>query len=72
MTKKCIFCSSELPHSVIEICRICGEKVWGEKMFNTIIKNMEEARDKGDLCHTNLQSTPIETSNKLEGFEEFR
>ena len=52
MTKKCIYCSSEVPHdSVIDFCESCGTKVWGEKMFNAIVQNMEEARDRGDLCN---------------------
>jgi len=53
MVKKCIYCGSEIPdESVIDFCRRCGIGVWGEKMFNAILKNMEEARDKGDLCHS--------------------
>ena len=51
--KKCIYCSREIPDEcVIDFCEICGKNVWGEKMFNTIVKNMEEARENGDLCHT--------------------
>ena len=50
MVKKCIYCSKEVPEErVIDICEICGTKVWGEKMFDTIVKNMENARDNGDL-----------------------
>ena len=30
-------------------CEKCGKDVWGEKMFNTIIQNMERARERGDL-----------------------
>ncbi len=55
MAKKCIYCKAEIPdESVIDFCSRCGKGVWGEKMFNTIIKNMEEARSKGDLVSTNL------------------
>ncbi len=55
MTKKCIYCSAELSESsVIDFCEKCGKGVWGEKMFNTIVQNMENARKKGDLCHTNM------------------
>ena len=54
MTKKCLYCGKELdPNSVIDFCARCGEGVWGKKMFNTILKNMEEAREKGDLVSTN-------------------
>jgi len=55
MVRKCIYCSVELTEdSVIDFCERCGKGVWGEKMFNTIVKNMENAREKGDLCNTNM------------------
>ena len=57
MQKKCIYCKIEIPgESVIDFCARCGRGVWGEKMFNTILKNMEEAREKGDLVSTNLSA----------------
>lgn len=50
MTKKCIYCKCEIPdESVIDFCERCGVGVWGPKMFKTIVANMEEARDKGDI-----------------------
>ena len=55
MVKKCIYCGAEVSdESVIDFCEKCGKRVWGEKMFNAIVQNMQEARDKGDLCHDNL------------------
>jgi hypothetical protein len=52
MVKKCIYCREEISdESVIDFCERCGIGVWGEKMFHTILKNMEDAREKGDLCH---------------------
>ena len=55
MSKKCIYCKKEISQeSVIDFCSNCGIGVWGEKMFNTIVKNMEDARSKGDLVSTNL------------------
>jgi len=51
MTKKCLYCKVELDDdSVIDFCRNCGVGVWGEKMLDAIVKNMEDARENGDLC----------------------
>lgn len=35
--------------SVVDVCRSCGHKVWGEKMFKAIEDNMRKAKDAGDL-----------------------
>jgi len=59
MHKKCIYCGTEISkESVVDFCAACGKGVWGEKMFNAIIQNMEEARKKGDLDFTNVEKTP--------------
>lgn len=56
MTKKCIYCSLEIPdESVVDFCEKCGKNVWGEKMFQAIITNMENARENGDLCHSRVE-----------------
>ncbi len=56
MTRKCIYCGTEVAsESVIDFCDNCGVRVWGEKMFSAIVKNMEDARDKGDLVSTNTE-----------------
>lgn len=50
MVRKCIYCSVELDDSsVIDFCDRCGKGVWGDKMFAAIVKNMEDARERGDL-----------------------
>ena len=55
MAKKCIYCGTAVWYDrVIDFCDRCGRGVWGEKMFNAIVKNMEEAREKGDLVSTNM------------------
>lgn len=49
--KKCIYCGTKISgKSVIDFCKICGENIWGDKMFSAIVQNMEDARNKGDLC----------------------
>ena len=54
MHKKCIYCEGLIPvESVVDFCGTCGKGVWGEKMFNAIVQNMEEARERGDLMPTN-------------------
>jgi len=53
MVKKCIYCGGEVhDDSVIDFCRRCGVGVFGEKMFNAIVQNMEDARERGDLVYT--------------------
>jgi hypothetical protein len=60
MTKKCIYCQSEIHDDrSLDVCNRCGVGVWGEKMFNAILQNMGEANEKGDLCNSNIStSTP--------------
>ncbi len=55
MVKKCIYCNSSISEdAVLDVCQECGVKVWGEKMFQAIVDNMEGARDNGTLCNSNL------------------
>lgn len=63
--KKCVYCGKQLEDSsVIDCCQICGEKVWGKKMFEAIRKNMEDAEEKGNLSlykdplNQQIQQTP--------------
>ena len=60
MVKKCIYCGREISdESVVDFCGACGKGVWGEKMFNAIIQNMERARENEDLCSSNLDPEKI-------------
>ena len=55
MAKKCIYCSELISDDcVVDFCERCGKNVWGEKMFNAIIENMEKARENQDLCHSQV------------------
>ncbi|MBS3093575.1 hypothetical protein J4456_03285 [Candidatus Pacearchaeota archaeon] len=48
--KKCIYCKAEIPNkSVIDFCDSCGKKTFGDKLFYTIVQNMQEAERRGDL-----------------------
>ena len=62
MERKCIYCGDHISvESVIDFCGKCGKGVWGEKMFNAIVQNMEEARERGDLVPTNTRGPgPVE------------
>jgi uncharacterized UBP type Zn finger protein len=63
MAKNCIYCRREISQErVIDFCDLCGKGVWGEKMFKTIVKNMEEADERGDLCSTNTRGELKKTS----------
>ena len=46
---KGIFMSKLPDGNLIDFCDRCGKGVWGEKMFNTIVQNMFEAKQRGDL-----------------------
>jgi len=53
--KKCIYCGAYIDkESVIDFCEKCGKNVWGEKMFNAIVDNMNKARENGDLCNSRV------------------
>jgi hypothetical protein len=61
---KCMYCGKEIGDGrEVTVCDICGEKVWGTKMFNTIKQNMHEAREKGDLCHDQVFVGDVRESN---------
>ena len=52
MTKKCIYCNKGIDDEcVIDFCEKCGVAVWGKKMFDTIVKNMENAKNDNNLCN---------------------
>jgi len=67
ISDKCIYCGGEISdESVIDFCEKCGKNVWGEKMFNTIVRNMENARENNDLCNSNDFSKSTETLPQFE------
>jgi len=58
MSKNCIYCKRELAeHDVIDVCKSCGVQVWGEKMYDSIVDNMENAREDGNLHQGSVTET---------------
>jgi len=59
MGKNCLYCKAEIEDkSVIDFCERCGVGVFGKKMFDAIVQNMENAQKNGDLAlndHKNLE-----------------
>lgn len=50
MVKNCIYCSTEInSDSVVDICQNCMHEVWGEKMTQTILENMQKEKEAGNL-----------------------
>jgi hypothetical protein len=47
---KCVYCKCNIEDDrAVDVCNKCGVRVWGDKMFQTIMDNMGNARVKGDL-----------------------
>lgn len=62
---KCIYCKIVLSdESVFDVCRRCGVGVWGPKMFDAIVKNMEGARDSGNLHQGSVTHSPKKDEQK--------
>ena len=50
MSKKCIYCHEKISDNcVVDFCERCGRGAFGDKMFKTIVNNMKEAKQRGDL-----------------------
>ncbi len=48
--EKCMYCGCELlDNRPLTVCDSCGLQVWGKKMFQAIIQNMENAKASGDI-----------------------
>ncbi len=54
---KCVYCKGEIGDDrAVDVCNRCGVGVWGEKMFQAILDNMGNAREKGDLFQGSVTS----------------
>jgi hypothetical protein len=48
--EKCFYCKADIEQgSVVGMCRRCMHGVWGEKMSNAIVDNMEKEKASGNL-----------------------
>jgi len=65
MAKKCIYCNKEIDEEcVIDFCEKCGVAVWGKKMFDAIVKNMENAKNDDNLCNGMGNDYPLGKQKK--------
>jgi len=65
MTKKCIYCKKQLGEDIIfDVCEVCGYQVWGPKMYQAIIDNMQSASDAGDLYQGSISASPTQDKKK--------
>ncbi|MBU0466196.1 MAG: hypothetical protein KJ718_02680 [Nanoarchaeota archaeon] len=63
-----MYCKTNIDgNSVIDVCRRCGIGVWGSKMFNTIVENMEGAREAGDLYQGSVSDSQSQKTIKKSG-----
>lgn len=50
MIKKCVYCKNDLyDKRAVDVCDRCGIGVWGQRMFNVILQEMNKADERGDL-----------------------
>ena len=50
MANKCVYCKGEIPPDyALSVCKLCGTKVWGLKMYEAIQNNMQAASETGNL-----------------------
>ncbi len=48
--RKCIYCKSGIEDErAVDVCDMCGRRVWGDKMFSAIKQSMAISKERGDL-----------------------
>lgn len=47
---KCVYCKGNIEDErAVDVCDMCGRRVWGDKMFSAIKNSMCDAKGRGDL-----------------------
>ncbi len=55
MVHQCIYCKCELSaNKAFSVCKSCGVKVWGLKMYEAIDSQMNDAKENGNLEQGNI------------------
>jgi Zn finger protein HypA/HybF involved in hydrogenase expression len=50
MANRCVYCKCELnANKALSVCKSCGVKVWGLKMYEAIDSQMNDAKETGNL-----------------------
>lgn len=66
--KRCMYCSVSLTDGrIVDVCNNCGVSVWGEKMFENILRETGKEFEKG-----NLDLGQVGSNNSLKEDQEIR
>jgi len=55
MANRCVYCKCDLDaRKALSVCKSCGVKVWGLKMYEAIDSQMNDAKETGNLEQGNI------------------
>lgn len=68
--KRCVYCKTGIDDNcVVDVCDKCGLGVWGQKMFQAIKDNMNNAKEKGDLMQGLVNDELQKSVEKSDSFK---